>query len=250
MPVHVEEEDHKVLATRGPREGQCHASVPQVSSHGERLHRCPRRPRCSYYVRDACTGVHTLSPYAARARKDVRHGRCRSLSIRTWTTHQNAPDRRFGDTLSPICPIYRQYLHRKATWLPPTPPATTPNPEGTLLAKVCTAVQRPSFCFTNGVLVWITIHNHRPPDRSAEKEKLGRCCKLLGHLRPPRYPDTVWDPGIPGYMRRSTVLQCGKCRTLLSRDASAAALIGDIFQFQRSRATNTLPPWTESPSSL
>ena len=56
---------------------------------------------------------------------------------------------------------------------------------------------------------------------------------------------------IPGYMRRSTVLQCGKYRTLLSRDASAAAPIGDIFQFQRSRAlTNTLPPWTEIPSSL
>jgi hypothetical protein len=72
----------------------------------------------------------------------------------------------------------------------PYPPATTPNPEGTLLAKVCTAVQRPSFCFTNGVLVWITIHNHRPPDRSAEKEKLGRCCKLF------------WAPPtteVPGY---------------------------------------------------
>ena len=46
----------------------------------------------------------------------------------------------------------------------------------------------------------------------------------------------------PGYMRRSTVLQCGKYRTLLSRDASAAAPIGDIFQFQRSRAYQHPPP--------
>lgn len=196
VPVHVEEEDHKVLATRGPREGQCHASVPQVSSHGERLHRCPRRPRCSYYVRDACTGVHTLSPYAARARKDVRHGRCRSLSIRTWTTHQNAPDRRFGDTLSPICPIYRQYLHRKATWLPPTPPATTPNPEGTLLAKVCTAVQRPSFVLQMGCLCGLPYTTTAPPTGQLRKKSSVDVANFFGHLRPPRYPDTVWDPGI------------------------------------------------------
>jgi hypothetical protein len=53
-----------------------------------------------------------------------------------------------------------------------------------------------------------------------------------------------------GYTRRSTVIQCDKCKTLLSRDGSAAALIGNIFQFQRTRATGTLPTWTEFPSSL
>jgi hypothetical protein len=53
----------------------------------------------------------------------------------------------------------------------------------------------------------------------------------------------------PGYHRRSTAMQCTHCKTLLSRDASAAALIGNIFQFQRSGATSTLPKWTEIPSS-
>jgi hypothetical protein len=54
----------------------------------------------------------------------------------------------------------------------------------------------------------------------------------------------------PDYKRRSTVLQCIKCKTLLSRDASAAALIGDIFQFQRTGATRALPTWTEISSTF
>jgi hypothetical protein len=49
----------------------------------------------------------------------------------------------------------------------------------------------------------------------------------------------------PYYKRRSTVLQCVKCNTLLSRDVLAAALIGDIFEFQRAGATRNLPTWTE-----
>jgi hypothetical protein len=98
------------------------------------------------------------------------------------------------------------------------------------------------FVLQMGCLCGLPYTTTAPPTGQLRKKSSVDVANFWGHLRPPRYPDTVWDPGIPGYMRRSTVLQCGKCRTLLSRDASAAALIGDIFQFQRSRATNTLPP--------
>ena len=51
-----------------------------------------------------------------------------------------------------------------------------------------------------------------------------------------------------GYGRRSAVLECGKYRTLLSRDASAAALIDDIFQFPSAHAAKALPPTTLPPT--
>jgi hypothetical protein len=44
----------------------------------------------------------------------------------------------------------------------------------------------------------------------------------------------------PG-MKRVTVKQCTSCRTLLSRDVSAACVILDIFEFQRQGRTLSLP---------
>jgi hypothetical protein len=49
----------------------------------------------------------------------------------------------------------------------------------------------------------------------------------------------------PANGRWSKVLQCkwqcNRYRIMLSQDASVAAMIGDIFQFQRSRATHPSP---------
>ena len=43
--------------------------------------------------------------------------------------------------------------------------------------------------------------------------------------------------------KRVTVKQCLSCKTLLSRDVSAACVILDIFKFQRSGQTSELPEW-------
>jgi hypothetical protein len=40
---------------------------------------------------------------------------------------------------------------------------------------------------------------------------------------------------------RVTVKQCTSCKTLLSRDVSAACVILDIFEFQRQERTTDLP---------
>jgi hypothetical protein len=44
--------------------------------------------------------------------------------------------------------------------------------------------------------------------------------------------------------KRATVLQCSACSRLLSRDGSAACLIGDIFEHQRRLQSSVLPGWT------
>ena len=41
--------------------------------------------------------------------------------------------------------------------------------------------------------------------------------------------------------KRVTVKQCKECKTLLSRDLSAACIIMDIFNYQRANATDMLP---------
>lgn len=43
--------------------------------------------------------------------------------------------------------------------------------------------------------------------------------------------------------RRVTVKQCTSCKTLVSRDVSAACIIHDIFCYQRAHQTNELPPF-------
>jgi hypothetical protein len=43
--------------------------------------------------------------------------------------------------------------------------------------------------------------------------------------------------------KRVTVKQCVRCKTLLSRDLSAACVILDIFRYQRSHTTTKLPPF-------
>jgi hypothetical protein len=43
--------------------------------------------------------------------------------------------------------------------------------------------------------------------------------------------------------RRVTVKQCTKCKTLVSRDVSAACVIHDIFYYQRKHQTDGLPPF-------
>jgi hypothetical protein len=43
--------------------------------------------------------------------------------------------------------------------------------------------------------------------------------------------------------RRVTVKQCTQCKTLVSRDISAACVIHDIFCYQRASQTNELPPF-------
>ena len=44
--------------------------------------------------------------------------------------------------------------------------------------------------------------------------------------------------------KRVTVKQCTTCKTLLSRDVSAACIILDIFEFQRLNQTKDLPAFT------
>ena len=41
--------------------------------------------------------------------------------------------------------------------------------------------------------------------------------------------------------KRVTVKQCTNCKTLLSRDTSAACIILDIFEYQRKHMTRELP---------
>jgi hypothetical protein len=45
----------------------------------------------------------------------------------------------------------------------------------------------------------------------------------------------------PGRQKRVTVKQCTSCKTLLSRDVSAACVLLDIFEFQRQEHTTALP---------
>jgi hypothetical protein len=49
--------------------------------------------------------------------------------------------------------------------------------------------------------------------------------------------------------RRVTVKQCTKCKTLVSRDVSAACIIHDIFCYQREHQTERLPPFITTNNS-
>jgi hypothetical protein len=49
--------------------------------------------------------------------------------------------------------------------------------------------------------------------------------------------------------KRVTVKQCKRCKTLLSRDVSAACVILDIFEFQRQERTTNLPAFVKTPVS-
>ena len=50
-----------------------------------------------------------------------------------------------------------------------------------------------------------------------------------------------------GKKRVTSKLQCQSCKTLLSRDVSAACVILDIFEFQRQERTTDLPAFVKTP---
>jgi hypothetical protein len=105
-------------------------------------------------------------------------------------------------------------------------------------------------CTGPSIVVWgnggfgPTSHGHAP----APNKKLRRLLsKYIPVIVSSEYRSSQRSPCCHSHLldrpspKRVTVKQCTTCKTLLSRDVSAACIILDIFEFQRQNQTKDLP---------